>query len=114
MPNLDNSGILIYAQLTRENYIHTVFFELLDKAKELAKKLGSVDVNAVIFTTPGLIDEYKESFKNKGVNKVFYFEDNKLKDFTILLSGFYSTNNNEKIKQFIFDNCIDGIVFKNN
>ncbi len=82
MPNLDNSGILIYAQLTRENYIHTVFFELLDKAKELAKKLGSVDVNAVIFTTPGLIDEYKESFKNKGVNKVFYFEDNKLKDYS--------------------------------
>lgn len=82
MPNLDNSGILIYAQLTRENYIHTVFFELLDKAKELAKKLGSVDVNAVIFTTPGLIDEYKESFRNKGVNKVFYFEDNKLKDYS--------------------------------
>ena len=40
--------------------------------------------------------------------------DNKLKDFTILLSEFYSTNNKENIKQFIFDNCIDGIVFKNN
>ena len=40
--------------------------------------------------------------------------DNKLKDFTILLSEFYSTNNKEKIKQFLFDNCIDGIVFKNN
>ena len=39
--------------------------------------------------------------------------DNKLKDFTILLSEFYSTNNKEKIKQFIYDNCIDGIVFKN-
>ena len=38
--------------------------------------------------------------------------DNKLKDFTILLSEFYSTNNKEKIKQFLFDNCIDGIVFK--
>ncbi len=38
--------------------------------------------------------------------------DNKLKDFTTLLSEFYSTNNKEKIKQFIFDNCIDGIVFK--
>lgn len=38
--------------------------------------------------------------------------DNKLKDFTILLSEFYTTNNKEKIKQFIFDNCIDGIVFK--
>ena len=40
--------------------------------------------------------------------------DNKLKDFTILLSEFYSTNSKEKIKQFLFDNCIDGIVFKNN
>lgn len=39
--------------------------------------------------------------------------DNKLKDFTILLSEFYSTNNKEKIKEFLFDNCIDGIVFKN-
>ena len=40
--------------------------------------------------------------------------DNKLKDFTILLSEFYSTNNKEKIKHFIFNNCIDGIVFNNN
>ena len=39
--------------------------------------------------------------------------DNKLKDFTVLLSEFYSTNSKEKIKQFLFDNCIDGIVFKN-
>lgn len=82
MPNSENSGILIYAQLTREKYIHTVFYELLDKAKELAKKLGGVDVCAVIFTTPGLIDEYKESFKNKGVNKVYYFEDERLKDYS--------------------------------
>ena len=40
--------------------------------------------------------------------------DNKLKDFTVLLSEFYSSNSKEKIKQFLFDNCIDGIVFKNN
>lgn len=39
--------------------------------------------------------------------------DNKLTEFTVLLSEFYSTNNKEKIKQFIWDNCIDGIVFKN-
>lgn len=38
--------------------------------------------------------------------------DNQLKDFTSLLSEFYSTNNKERIKQFIFDNCIDGIVFE--
>ena len=40
--------------------------------------------------------------------------DSKLKDFTILLSEFYSTNSKEKIKQFIYNNCIDGIVFKSN
>ena len=38
--------------------------------------------------------------------------DNQLKDFTSLLSEFYSTNDKERIKQFIFDNCIDGIVFE--
>ncbi len=39
--------------------------------------------------------------------------DNKLEKFNILLSDFYSTNDNSKIKQFIYDNCIDGIVFEN-
>ena len=39
--------------------------------------------------------------------------DNKLEEFNILLTDFYNTNNNETIKQFIFDNCIDGIVFQN-
>ena len=39
--------------------------------------------------------------------------DNKLEEFNNLLSDFYSTNNNLKIKQFIYDNCIDGIVFEN-
>lgn len=39
--------------------------------------------------------------------------DNKLEEFTVLLSDFYSTNNKEPLKQFIFDNCIDGIVFEN-
>lgn len=84
MTNGEYSGILIYAQVTRDEYIHTVFFELLDKAKELAKKLGSVDVNAVIFVRPGLIDSYKESFHNMGVNKVFYFEDENLKEYSTL------------------------------
>ena len=42
MTNAEYSGILVFAQLTRENYIHTVFFELLSKAHELANKLGGV------------------------------------------------------------------------
>lgn len=37
--------------------------------------------------------------------------DNKLKEFNVLLSEFYTTNNKEKIKQFIYNNAIDGIVF---
>ena len=33
--------------------------------------------------------------------------DNKLEEFTTLLSDFYSTNNKEKLKKFIYNNCID-------
>jgi len=44
-------------------------------------------------------------------NGIIKVPDNKLEEFTILLSEFYSTNNKDKIKQFIYDNCIDGIVF---
>lgn len=35
--------------------------------------------------------------------------DTKLQEFNIVLSEFYNTNQNAKIKKFIFDNCIDGI-----
>lgn len=38
--------------------------------------------------------------------------DNKLQEFNVLLSEFYSTNEKDGIKQFIYDNCIDGIIFK--
>ena len=37
--------------------------------------------------------------------------DNKLEEFNILLSDYYTKDNKEAIKQFIFDNCIDGITF---
>lgn len=35
--------------------------------------------------------------------------ETKLQEFNEQLSEFYNTNENAKIKQFIFDNCIDGI-----
>lgn len=38
--------------------------------------------------------------------------DNKLEEFNVLLSEFYTSNNNLNIKQFIFENCIDGIRFE--
>ena len=37
--------------------------------------------------------------------------DTKLEKFNILLSEFYNTNNKEELKQFIWNNCIDGIDF---
>ena len=87
MPNESNKGILIYAQKTREGYIHTVFFELLNKAKELSEKLGNVEVNAAVFTTKGQIDGYKEAFRNMGVNNVYYFEDEKFGNYS---TAYYS------------------------
>lgn len=37
--------------------------------------------------------------------------DNRLDRFNELLSEFYSTNNNKELKQFIYENCINGIIF---
>ena len=34
------------------------------------------------------------------------------RDFTTLLIDFYESNNADKIKQFIYDKCIDGIAFE--
>lgn len=46
--------ILIYAEVTRENYIHTVFFELANKAQELAEKLDNAEVNALLISKKDL------------------------------------------------------------
>lgn len=43
----------------------------------------------------------------KGIIKI---PDTKLIEFNALLSDFYTTNNMDKIKQFIYEYCIDGIV----
>lgn len=45
-------------------------------------------------------------------NGIIKVPDNKLEEFNTLLSEFYTSNDKVKIKQFIFDNCIDGITFK--
>jgi toxin-antitoxin system, toxin component, fic family len=39
--------------------------------------------------------------------------DSELEKFNILLSEFYNTGDSSKIKQFIYENCIDGITFEN-
>lgn len=44
-------------------------------------------------------------------NGIIKVPDSKLEEFNILLSDYYTNDNKEDIKQFIYDNCIDGIVF---
>ena len=43
-----------------------------------------------------------------GIIKV---SDSHLEEFNTLLSEFYTTDNKEKIKEFLYNNCIDGIEF---
>ncbi|MBP3846175.1 electron transfer flavoprotein subunit alpha/FixB family protein [bacterium] len=82
MPNSEYTGIMLYAQLTHENYIHTVFFELLEKAHELSQKLGGAEISAVCFASPDSIEGFRGAFENMGVNKVYYFEDKRLQNYS--------------------------------
>lgn len=79
--------ILIYAEVTRDNYIHTVFFELANKAQELASKLEDAEVNALLISKQGLAKEYKEAFVNSGINKIYALEDEK---FNIYCTDYYA------------------------
>ena len=74
--------ILIYAEVTRDNYIHTVFFELANKAQELAAKLGEAEVNALLISQKGLAADYREAFKNSGISKIYVCEDDRLKTYS--------------------------------
>lgn len=73
--------ILIFAEVTRENYIHTVFFELANKAQELAAKLDNAEVNALLISKPGLAAEYKEAFINSGIDKIYAAEDERFETY---------------------------------
>jgi len=77
-----SNGILIYSEITREDYVHTVVFELSNKAVELSAKLGNVPVMALLLIKPDLINEYKEAFQKSGFDKVFYVVDEKFGTYT--------------------------------
>lgn len=73
--------ILIYAEVTRENYIHTVFFELAHKAQELVQKLDDAEVCALLISRSGLAKEYQEAFKNSGIDKIYALEDERFAEY---------------------------------
>lgn len=88
--------ILIYAEVTRDNYVHTVFFELANKANELAAKLDNAEVNALLISKPGLADEYREAFVNSGIDKIFAIENEKFSDYS---TEYYAKSAVELIKE---------------
>ena len=68
------SEIMIYAQVTQDNYLHTVVFELANKAQELAKKLNNATVSVFLICKNDLAINFKEAFQNSGIDKVFLMD----------------------------------------
>ena len=75
------NGILIYAEVTKSGYIHPVFFTLAAKAQELSAKLGGAEVSALIITSPGKTEFFKEGFEKCGFDKVYAVEDLRLAQY---------------------------------
>ena len=81
------SKILLYTEVTREHFIHTVVFELANKAQELANKLENAEVDALLICKNGLSEVFKEAFINSGFNKVYVCENDR---FTYYSTELYS------------------------
>lgn len=77
----DTKEILLYAEVTRDKYIHTVFFELAAKAVELSKKLKNCRISALLITDKCDLELYKNGFVNSGIDKVYLFENEKYKNY---------------------------------
>lgn len=76
-----NNGILIWAEVTRESYVHPVTFELASKAKELSEKKNNIPVTALVCLTDEPSEDFKEAFCINGFDKVFYLKSDKFKTY---------------------------------
>ena len=76
-----SNGILILCEVTREDYLHTVTFELSSRTAELSSKLSGAQIFGLLLAKPNLINEFKETFKANGFDKVFYVADEKLNEY---------------------------------
>ncbi len=77
-----SNEILIFAQVTRKGFVHPVFFELASKAVELSEKLDNALISAVLFVKKGEFEGLKEGFCLNGIDKVYIFEDESLKNYS--------------------------------
>ena len=90
------SNILLYAEVTKENYLHTVLFELAYKAQELAKDLDNAEVSALLICKSDMAENFKEAFTNSGFDNVYIAEDNR---FTHYSTELYSKTAIDIIKE---------------
>lgn len=76
------SNIMLYAEVTKDNYLHTVLFELAYKAQELSQKLNNADISALLICKTGLGETFKEAFINSGFDYVYIAEDDCLEHYS--------------------------------
>lgn len=94
----ETKEILLYAEITRSKYIHTVFFELAQKAVELAGKLGDCKISSLLFTEPNHLENYKDGFLKSGIDKVYVFESEKFNTYNTELYSKLAIELIEEIK----------------
>lgn len=78
----ENKGILIYAEVTREEQLAPVVLELANAAQDLAQKLNGQEVSGLIITKPCDIEHIKSELKDNGFDKVYIIQDERLKDYS--------------------------------
>lgn len=75
-------NILLYAEVTSDGYLHTVLFELANKAQELASQLEGTSISALLIGKNGSAEVYKEAFKNSGFDKVYIAENDRFTHYS--------------------------------
>ncbi len=96
------SGILIYAEVTKSGYVHPVFFTLAAKAQELSAKLGGAEVSALIITSCGKTELFKEGFEKCGFDKVYAIEGDEYQNYNTELYSNATINVINEIQPEIF------------
>lgn len=78
----ENKGILIYAEITREGDLAPVVLELANTAQDLSKKLNDEEISAILISKTDKIEQIKEELKNNGFDKVYFAQDDRLKEYS--------------------------------
>lgn len=96
---MQNRGILIYAEITRDGELAPVVLELANTAQDLGDKIGGtcpIDftkehpeefadcqmISALIITKPGDIEHIKDKLKTNGFDKVYIVQDERLEKYS--------------------------------